>query len=159
MGEQGAQREQSGQARSNPMFGWLIAVIGLLIAVILGWAMMAIGAGRLEAAKKTRSDAEGRLLIALDYAAREAMREAQGAQVAINKNNLGEAAARLSRANDLVTLMEQVAPESMRSEVNDVRNSLSEAQQQVGARSQDAAQTLNTLITQLDGLTAKREGA
>lgn len=159
MGEQGAQREQSGQARSNPMLGWLIAVIGLLIAVILGWAMMAIGAGRLEAAKKTRSDAEGRLLIALDYAAREAMREAQGAQVAINKNNLGEAAARLSRANDLVTLMEQVAPESMRSEVNDVRNSLSEAQQQVGARSQDAAQTLNTLITQLDGLTAKREGA
>jgi len=159
VGEQGAQREQSGQARSNPMFGWLIAVIGLLIAVILGWAMMAIGAGRLEAAKKTRSDAEGRLLIALDYAAREAMREAQGAQVAINKNNLGEAAARLSRANDLVTLMEQVAPESMRSEVNDVRNSLSEAQQQVGARSQDAAQTLNTLITQLDGLTAKREGA
>lgn len=159
MGERGAQREQSGQARSNPMSGWLVAVIGLLIAVILGWAMMAIGAGRLEAAKKTRSDAEGRLLIALDYAAREAMREAQGAQVAINKDNLGEAATRLSRANDLVTLMEQVAPESMRSGVSDVRNSLSGAQQQVGARSQDAAQSVNTLITQLDGLTAKREGA
>jgi len=150
--------EQSGQPQRKPMSGWLIAVVGLLIAITLGWAMMAIGSRRLESANKIRSDSEGRLMIAVDFAAGEAMKSSQDAQVAINRNNWGQAGSGLARVNDLVTLMEQVAPEDRRSAVSDVRSSLSDAQKQVGSQSQDAVQAMNTLITKLDGLRDKKQG-
>jgi hypothetical protein len=150
--------EQSVQPERKPMSGWVIAVVGLLIAIILGWAMMAIGSRRLDSANKIRSDSEGRLLIAVDFAAQEGMKASQDAQVAINRSNWGQAGSALARVNDLVTLMEQVAPEDKRSAVSDARNSLSDAQKQAGSQSQDAVQGINTLITKLDGLREKKEG-
>lgn len=150
--------EQGGQPQRKPTSGWLIAVVGLLIAIVLGWAMMAIALGKLESAKKIRSDSEGRLMIAVDFAAQEAMKAAQDAQVAINRSNWGQAGIALARVNNLVTLMEQVSPEGKRSALSDVRNSLSDAQKAVGSQSQDAVQQINTLITKLDGLGGSRQG-
>jgi len=152
VGEQSEQLQQGERPKRKPVPGWLVAAVGLLIAIILGWATMAIGSRRLEAAKQIRSESEGRMMIAVDFAAEDAMRTSQDAQVAISKSNWGQAGSALARVNNLVALMEQVAPEGKRSAIGDIRNSLSNAQQQVASQSQDAVQEINTLIAELDGL-------
>jgi hypothetical protein len=118
--------------------------------------MMGIGARRLRDAERVRSGAEARLMAAVEFAVGEAISQAQEARLAINKNNWGEAQTRLSRANDLVTLIEQVAPEGKRSAVGQVRNRLNETQRLTGERSQDALASLDSLITDLDGLREKK---
>lgn len=148
-----------GEQRSgSAVRGWLVAIIGLVAAALLGWALMAIGAKRLEDARKIRAESEGRLMVAVDFAAREAMREAQDAQMAVNSSNWGEAGSRLSRVNELVTLMEQVAAEGERRAVGDVRNRLGEAQRSVGQQSKEAGQSVSALVTALDVLREKKTG-
>jgi hypothetical protein len=144
--------EQRESRQSSPLFGYLIAVIGLVIAVALGWAMMAIGARRLADAERVREQAEGRLLVAVSFAAREAVTQAQEARVSIIRSNWGDAQRRLSRVNELVTLLEQVAPDADREAVNQVRDRTGEVQRLVGEQSTDALSALDALITDLDGL-------
>jgi len=135
--------------------GWAIAVVGLLVAVLLGWAMMAIGARKLRDAAKLQADAESRLLIALDYAASQAMTQTQEARVSLNRDNWGEAQSRLDSVNELVTLMERVTPDRTRPDVDRLRDRLGEAQRLVGEQSKDALSALDSLITELDGLRKK----
>jgi len=135
--------------------GWAIAVVGLLVAVLLGWAMMAIGARKLRDAAKLQADAESRLLIALDYAASQAMAQTQEARVSLNRDNWGEAQSRLDSVNELVTLMERVTPDRTRPDVDRLRDRLGEAQRLVGEQSKDALSALDSLITELDGLRKK----
>jgi hypothetical protein len=148
--------EQRESRQSSPLSGYLIAVIGLVIAVALGWAMMAIGARRLADAERVREQAEGRLLVAVSFAAREAVTQAQEARVSIIRSNWGDAQRRLSRVNELVTLLEQVAPDADREAVNQVRDRTGEVQRLVGEQSTDALSALDTLITDLDALRGKR---
>jgi len=148
----------SEQRTNRGLPGWLVAIIGLIIAALLGWAMMAIGARRLEQAKKLRAESEGRLMAAVEFAAREATREAQDAQVALNHSNWGEVGTRLARVGELVTLMEQVAPESQSGAVRDIRSRLGDAQRLAGEQSKDAPQSLSALVAALDGLRRNRAG-
>jgi type II secretory pathway pseudopilin PulG len=148
--------EQRESRQSSPLFGYLIAVIGLVIAVALGWAMMAIGARRLADAERVREQAEGRLLVAVSFAAREAVTQAQEARVSIIRSNWGDAQRRLSRVNELVTLLEQVAPDADREAVNQVRDRTGEVQRLVGEQSTDALSALDTLITDLDRLRGRK---
>ncbi len=150
--------EQRESRQSSPLFGYLIAVIGLVIAVALGWAMMAIGARRLADAERVRRQAEGRLLVAVNFAAGEAVTQAQAARVSILASNWGDAQRRLSRVNEMVTLLEleQVAPDADREAVNRVRDRTGEVQRLVGEQSTDALSALDALITDLDGLREKR---
>ena len=148
--------EQRESRQSSPLLGYLIAVIGLVIAVALGWAMMAIGARRLADAERVREQAEGRLLVAVSFAAREAVTQAQEARVSIIRSNWGDAQRRLSRVNELVTLLEQVAPDADREAVNQVRDRTGEVQRLVGEQSTDALSALDTLITDLDGLRGRK---
>jgi hypothetical protein len=129
--------------------------VGLLVAVLLGWAMMAIGARKLRDAAKLQADAESRLLIALDYAASQAMAQTQEARVSLNRDNWGEAQSRLDSVNELVTLMERVTPDRTRPDVDRLRDRLGEAQRLVGEQSKDALSALDSLITELDGLRKK----
>jgi hypothetical protein len=136
----------------------LVAIIGLVIAALVGWTMMAIGARRLEQAKKLRAESEGRLMAAVEFAAREATREAQDAQVAVNRSNWGEAGTGLDRVDGLVTLMEQVRPESQRGAVEDARGELGDAQRLVREQSRDAAESMNALVAALDKLRGQKAG-
>jgi len=145
----------SGQGAKRMSTGWLglvIAVAGLVIAILLGWALMAIGANRLDQANKIRASAERRLMTAMGFAAEEAMRDAQQADIAIRRSNWGEAQTRLSRVNELVTLMEQIAPASRSTAVRRLRERLAEAQQLVGNQSEGATQVTDALVTDLDDL-------
>lgn len=152
-----AGQEQGAQRRTNPMLGIWIAVIGLLLALILGWTMMRIGAGRLAAAAKIRSDAEGRLMVAVEFAASEAVNQAQEARLSMSQGNWGEAQRRLSRVTGLVTLMEQVAPQSKMASVAQLRERLGEVQRLVAEQSRDALGSLDALVTQLDELRGRQE--
>ncbi len=148
----------SKQRTSRGPSGWLVAIVGLIIAALLGWAMMAIGARKLDQAKKLRAESEGRLMLAVEFAAREATREAQDAQVALNQSNWGEVGTRLAHVGELVALMEQVRPESQRGAVDDARGRLGDAQRLVGEQSKDAAQSLTALVTALDELRGPKAG-
>lgn len=130
----------------------MIAVIGLLIALVLGWAMIAIGAGKMRGAKQIQAGAEAKSAIAVEFAAEQSVAWAQEARLALNKGNWGAAQTRLARVNDLVTLMEQVAPEGKREAVSQVRDRLGEVQQLVGEQSKDSADALDLLATDIDGL-------
>ena len=144
--------EQEKRPRDPRQAAWLIAVVGLLIAVVLGWAMMAIGSARMRRAGQIQATAEAKNAIALEFAAEQSVSWAQEARLALNKGNWGAAQTRLSRVNDLVTLMEQVAPEGSRQGVSQVRERLAEVQQLVGDQSKDSGAALDLLVTDIDAL-------
>jgi len=150
--------EQTERGRSATRFGYTVAGVGLVLAVVLGWALMGIGSRRLKEAERVRTAAESQLLIALDFAADAAMERAQQARLSINKNNWGEAQTTLARMTELLTLMEQVAPERKRNEVSQVRQQLEEAQQLAGEKSPNALATLDALATNLDALKQQAGG-
>jgi len=147
---------QAGRRAGSSASGYLIAVIGLALAIVLGWAMMKIGEKKLRDASKIQAEAEGRLAIAISFMAREAMRYNQEASISLNRSNWGEAQMSLLRVDELVTLMEQVAPEARLQAVKEVRHRLSEAQRLTEEQSGHAPQAVNALAAQLDELRSAR---
>src|SRR5574340_634477 len=148
----GEQRKRGGPP------GWLVAIVGLLGAGLLGWGMMAIGERKLEQARKMTAESEGRLMTAVAFAAQEGTQEAQAAQIAVTRSNWGEAGSKLARVGELVALMEQITPESQRGAVSDIRGKLGDAQRLVGEQSRDAGESLNALVGALDALGGRKAG-
>ena len=140
------------KARNPVVTGWLVAILGLLLAVLIGWAMMAIGARRVEQAEQVRQKAESRLLVALDSAVALAADEAKSVDDALLSSNWGSAGRRIPDLTNAVTLMDQVAPEGKRQQVDEVRELLSQLQGAIGDQSKDARDRLDAFRTALDGL-------
>ena len=140
------------KARNPVVTGWLVAILGLVVAVLVGWAMMAIGARRVEQAEQVRQQAESRLLVALDFAVELAADEAKSVDDALLASNWGSAARRLAQVSNAVNLMAQVAPDSKQQQVDEVRELLSQLQGAIGDQSKDARDRLDAFRTALDGL-------
>ena len=140
------------KARNPVVTGWLVAVLGLVVAVLIGLAMMAIGAKRVEQAEQVRQQAESRLLVALDFAVELAADEAKSVDDALLASNWGSAARRLAQVSNAVNLMAQVAPDSKQQQVDEVRELLSQLQGAIGDQSKDARDRLDAFRTALDGL-------
>lgn len=152
--QQRAGRAGASRRRNPVVTGWLVAIIGLLIAALMGWALMSVGARRIQQAEQTKVAAEAKLETALTFAAAGAVDELRRARLALHNNNWGSAQTVLSRVEDYVTLMEQVAPEGRRKAVADIRGAMGELQSAVGEQSKDAAERLDSLeaaLAQLSG--------
>ena len=151
--QQRARRAGARPARRSPLAtGWMIAIIGLIIAILLGWALMSIGAARIKQAEQIRVAAESRLQIALSFAAKGAIDELRQARLALHNKNWGSAQTVLSRVEDHVTFMEQVAPEGKRKPVSEIRERIGELQRAVGEQSKDSVERLDALEAALDQL-------
>lgn len=134
--------------------GWLIGVIGIALALVLGWALMSIGSARIRVAAQTKATAESKLEIAVSFIASDAIEELRTARLALHGNNWGSAATTLSRVEDKITVMGQVAPSGRKPEIDGLRNQLMELQQAVSDQSRDAAEQLDALEAALDALRA-----
>jgi hypothetical protein len=138
--------------RRNPVVtGWLVAIAGLVIAFLLGWGLMTIGAGKLEAARKTRQP----LQYAVSFIATEAIGATQEAAAAVAASNWGEAQQRLGRVNEIVTALERAKSDENGSRIDRVRRSLGEAQAAVGQQKSEARDRVEQLISDLEALQVK----
>lgn len=131
---------------------WLVAAVGILIGLVLGLTMIGIGGRRIGRAEEIRKQAESQLHVALDYAVRQAAGKATEVDDALRRSNWGVASQKLSDLNEIVSLMEQVAPQGKQRAVAQVRQALNEVQTAVGAQSPDARSSLDALRASLDGL-------
>jgi len=150
--QRAARAGPAGKGRNPVATGWTVAIVGLLIAVLIGWAMMAVGANRVKSAEQVRQQAESRLLVALDFAVELAANEAKSVDDALLASNWGSAARRLAQVSNAVNLMGQVAPDSKQPQVDEARELLSQLQGAIGDQSSDARDRLDAFRTALDGL-------
>jgi hypothetical protein len=132
--------------------GWMVGVIGVIAAIILGSILMAVGSRRLENADRIRATAESKLMVAASFAAGDAIEQVRQARLALHNENWGNAQRVLSSVEDKVTLIEQVAPESKRKEVSELRTLMGDLQSVVNAQSGEASQKLDALEAALDKL-------
>jgi len=137
---------------------WMVAVIGLLIAVLLGWITMSIGSRRIKQAEQTRVVAESKLEIAVRFAAGKAMDELRQARLALHSNNWGSAQMVLSEVRECVAFMVEVAPEGKRKEVMQLRDAVEQLQRAAEEQSKDTQAKLDALEAALDQLTRTEQG-
>jgi hypothetical protein len=138
--------------------GWLVGVIGVVIAVLLGWVLMAIGSNRIKQAEQVRVAAESRLNVALSFVAVEAIDELRQARLALHNKNWGSAQTTLSGVEDKVTFLRQIAPDERKNEVSAVADQLAEVQKAAGEQSKDVMERVDALEAALDAMTqAKQE--
>jgi hypothetical protein len=130
----------------------MVAIAGLLAAVLVGWAMMSIGARRIDDAERVRVQAQSKLQIAVFFAAQEAIAKLREARLDLHNQNWGSAQMVLSRVEDHITFMEQVAADTRREEVSQIRNEIGELQRAVGEQSRDSMDRLDALEAALDDL-------
>jgi len=131
---------------------WAVAVVGIVIGLVLGLITMGIGARRIRQAEEMRTRAEAQVQIALDYAAQHAADKANEVDNALRRSNWGVASQALNEVNELVSLMEQVAPLPKQGAVAQVRQTLGDVQAAVGEQSPDARNSLDALRSALDTL-------
>ncbi len=130
----------------------LVSLCIIILAIILGSIMIAIGSNRIEEAEKIRVTAESKLGVAVSFAAEEAIEQLRQARLALHDENWGSAQRVLSSVEDKVTLIEQVAPERKLREVGELRNLMGDLQSSVSSQSKEANAKLDTLEAALDKL-------
>ena len=133
--------------------GWLVGVIGVLIAVLLGWVLMTIGSNRIKQAEQVKVAAESRLNVALSFVAIEAIDELRQARLALHNKNWGSAQMTLSGVEDKVTFLRQIAPDERKNEVSAVADQLAELQKAAGEQSKDVMERVDALEAALDAMT------
>jgi len=157
--QQRARRAGARSAKRSPVAtGWMVAVIGLLVAVLLGWVTMSIGSRRIKQAEQTRVVAESKLEIAVRFAAGKAMDELRQARLALHSNNWGSAQMVLSEVRECVAFMVEVAPEGKRNEVMRLRDAVEQLQRAAEEQSKDTPAKLDALEAALDQLTRTEQG-
>jgi hypothetical protein len=130
--------------------GWMVGVIGVVIALALGWVLIAIGSAKIRKAEGIRAAAESKLRFAVSFGAEEAIEEIREARLSLHGNNWGSAQAVLSSVEDKVTLMEQVSPDGMKDDVANVRQLIGDLQNAVTQQSPEASNQLDELEAALD---------
>jgi len=142
--------------KRNPvMTGVEIAVVGLIIALLLGLLLMKVGGNRMEAAKKTERPYQ----IAFALLAQNGVEAANRAQSSLNTKDWGQAQRALDDAGKIVTQLETAASEADREQVGRVRQALGEAQTAVGKQADDAPDKVTTLKDLLQGFAAQANPA
>jgi len=129
---------------------WIIGVIAILIAVLLGWALMAIGSRRIQSAEQIRVAAESKLDIALTFAAEEAIDELRQARLALHNKNWGSAQSVLSSVEDKITFMERMASEKRKGDIARIREQIGELQRAVSEEAKNTMERIDALEASLD---------
>jgi len=138
--------------RRNPVVvGWAVAVAGLIVAILLGWALISIGSSRLDQARKEKAP----LRLAISFMASEGITAARGAADSVSSSNWGDAQRKLVRANAVITAMERSTTADNRRQVQQARRTLGEAQEAVGRREPNARDNVDRLILRLEDLEVK----
>ena len=132
--------------------GWLVGAVGVAIAVLLGWALMAIGSNRIKQAEQVRVAAESRLDVALAFVAQDAMDELRQARLALHNRNWGSAQMTLSGVEDKVNFLRQIAPERRKGEVSAAADQLAELQKAAGEQAKDVMERVDALEAALYAL-------
>jgi biopolymer transport protein ExbB/TolQ len=141
------------EKRRNPVVvGWIIAVVGLIIAFLLGWALMGIGSSRLAEARREQQP----LRNAVSFMATEALGAAREAAAAVASSNWGEAQQRLTRVNEIVTGLERAKSNENARQIEQVRRALGQAQTAVGEQDRSARDAVDRLIAALEALQVKQ---
>ena len=138
--------------KRNPVtIGVLIAVVGLVIALLLGLVLMKIGGNQMEAAKRTERPYQ----IAFALLAQNAVDAVGEAQSSLNTQDWGQAQRALDAAGKIVTQMETAASEADREQVGRARQALGDAQTAVGKQADDASDKVTVLKDQLQTFAAE----
>jgi len=135
--------------------GWKVAAIGILIAVVIGLIMIAIGSAKIKRGAQMQKEAELRLQDVLVYVADDAKSEADSMDEDLRYSNWGLATKRLGRLSAAVSLMDQIAPESKRGEMNTIKDSLAQVQKAVEEHAEDWRDRLDGLRAAIDSLGEK----
>ncbi len=155
--QQKARRAGSRQGPSSAAKGWMVGLIGVAIAILLGYLLIWIGSRKLEQANNIRATSESKLQLAVSFAAGEAIDQLRQARLALHSNNWGSAQSALSGVEDKVTLIEQVAPDSMKDDVGNVRQLMGDLQNAVTQQSSEASTKLDSLEAALDKMKQGRK--
>lgn len=147
-----AKRAGAGPGPSPLAKGWMVGVIGVILAVILGSIMIAIGSNRIEEAKKIQVTSESKLGFAVSFAAEDAIEKLRQARLALHNENWGSAQRVLSTVEDKVTEIERIAPERKQKEISELRKLMGELQSEVSAQSKEAGKKLDSLESAFDKL-------
>jgi hypothetical protein len=144
-------RRATRPARRSPVLtGSLIAIAGLLLAVLLGWAMMSTGARKIERGEQLTREAESKLEYVTASAAQKASAKLNAARPHLRNRNWGSAKAILADVGDYVGIMEQVSADTTLKHVRQVREGFVDLERAVGEQSEDAMERLDTLQAALD---------
>ncbi len=150
--QQRARRAGAPKRRNPVATGWMVAIIGLAIALVLGWILMSIGSRRMQQAAQIRREAESKLEMEVNFGARRAMDELRPVRLALHNSNWGAAGDALSPAEDCVDFIQRVAPEGMQSDVRAVSAGLEAVQTAIQEQSREAMDRLTELEAALDAL-------
>ena len=141
------------QSKRNPVLtGWMVAIVGLAIAALLGWATMSIGRARIVEAKDMQQQLDTRLYAMLDDIAEEANLQANAVDREIRNSNWGAAQRELSGVAKCVGMMEQIALDGRDEGVRQVRESFDELDRAVREQSSDARELLDTFRQDLEAV-------
>jgi uncharacterized membrane protein YccC len=144
-------RRTGAKARPSPVAkGWLVGAIGVVVAIILGWALIGIGSRKIASAEQTRKAAEAKLDAAVAFAAEDAMTELRQARLSVNNQNWGSAQTMLMKVDGRIRLIQQVAPERRKKDADQVRQLMDDLLEAVSAQSADASQKVDALEAALD---------
>jgi len=142
----------SEEKKRNPVAtGVLVAVIGLLAALLLGLVLMKVGGNRLEAAKKTEKPYQ----VAFGIIAQSGVEAAGRAQSSLSAKDWGQAQRALDDAGTVVTELESATSEGNRDAMGQVRQALGDAQTAVGKQRDDAPDKVQKLKDQLQAFAAE----
>ena len=137
--------------------GWLVGVIGVAIALLLGWVLMGIGSNRIKQAEQVKVAAESRLNVAVSFVAGDAIEGLRLARLALHNKNWGSAQMTLSAVEDKVTFLGQIAPEDRKGEVSAAADQLAELQKATAEQSKDVMERVDALEAVLHAMTQAEE--
>jgi hypothetical protein len=147
------QRARRAGAKAGPSpvaKGWLVGVIGVAIAIMLGWALIGIGSRKIATAQQMRKAAEAKLDAAVAFAAEDAMAELRQARLSVSGQNWGSAQTILMKVDGRIRLIQQVAPDRRKKDADQVRGLMDDLMGAVSAQSAEASQKVDALEAALD---------
>jgi hypothetical protein len=133
--------------------GWKTAAIGILIAIVIGLIMIAIGSAKIKRGAQMQKEAELRLGDVVQYLAADAKAEADQMDEYLRQSNWGLATKRMGKLTEAVSLLDQIAPEAERSQVEQVKDASAQAQEAIDSHADDWRDKLDNLRAALDPLT------
>jgi hypothetical protein len=141
------------KSKRNPVVtGWMVAIVGLAIAALLGWATMSIGRARIVEAKDMQQQLDTRLYAMLDDIAEEANLQANAVDREIRNSNWGAAQRELSGVGKCVGMMEQIALDGRDEGVTRARESFDELDRAVREQNTDARERLDAFRQDLEAV-------
>ena len=151
MSESDKPREQQKPAGG----GWKVAAVGILIALVIGLTMIAIGVRKIKRGAEMQQQAELRLQDVMQYLAADAKAQADQMDEYLRQSNWGLATKRMGKLVEAITLIDQIAPRAKRAEVEQVEEARERVQKALDERAEDWRDRLDQLRAALDELAAQ----